>query len=213
MVWTVDWDGGFVIGGEGNPRLTPNFRLKEFTGDGGAFRVHRELVSALQLLRGRLGSGISIEAVDSNGLGARIRSKSADQLLGAASDLEAHRLFEQVEKSGDDVQVRIPDPENLPPIGLEQVLETAFSVTSGFETSGDRFQQVTGNFDKAGLSFGPAQWNFKSKTLQPLFRKFKEADEAALRACFSDAHDYEEWNDLQDESVTAQIVPQVQRGG
>ena len=61
----------------------------------------------------------------------------------------------------------------LPPIDLEQALETAFSVTSAFETAGDKFQQVTGNFDGAGLSFGPAQVNFGTGTLVPLFRAFK----------------------------------------
>jgi hypothetical protein len=51
MVWNVEWDKGFIVGGQGNRRLTPNFRLKEFKSETGNIRVHRELVSALQMLR------------------------------------------------------------------------------------------------------------------------------------------------------------------
>jgi hypothetical protein len=130
---------------------------------------------------------------------------SVTELLAAAEGVKAHRLFDQVKEQGDEVHVRIPNPDRLPEIELAQALETAFSVTSGFETSGDRFQQVTGNFDGAGISFGPVQWNFKSKTLAPLFGKFKEADESALRACFTDEIDYEEWLKVLDLTVEQQI--------
>jgi hypothetical protein len=94
----------------------------------------------------------------------------------------------------------------LPDIELEQALESAFSVTSSFETSGDRFQQVSGNFDGAGLSFGPAQWNFGSGTLVPLFRAFETADAGSLRACFTDPLDYEEWQRVLGLPVAAQIA-------
>jgi hypothetical protein len=125
------------------------------------------------------------------------------ELLAAADRVKAHHLFDQVGQQGDEVHVRIPNPDHLPEIELAQALETAFSVTSGFETSGDRFQQVTGNFDGAGLSFGPVQWNFKSNTLVPLFRKFQETDESALHACFTDETDYDEWLEVLDLSVAA----------
>lgn len=194
MVWSVDWDGHFVVGGDDARRLTPNFRLREFRRDDGEIRVHRELVSALQLLRGRFGKGVAVRGTDDDGLGATIAGTPIDGLLEATDSLEAHHLFSQAERDGDTVTVRIPDPDNLPKIGLEQALETAFSVTAAYETAGDKFQQVTGNFDGAGLSFGPAQVNFKTGTLEPLFEKFQEADEATLRGCFDDADDWAEWN-------------------
>jgi hypothetical protein len=53
-------------------------------------------------------------------------------------------------------------------------------VTAAFETAGDPFQQVTGNFDKAGLSFGPLQMNFGTGTLQELFRRFAARDNSQL---------------------------------
>jgi hypothetical protein len=205
MVWNVTWDKGFIVGGDGNPRLTPNFRLKEFQNEPGSVRVHRELVSALQMLREHFGKSISVSKTDDDGFGAKLAGHSVTELLAAADRVKAHHLFDQVEQKGDEVHVRIPNPDRLPEIELEQALKTAFSVTSGFETSGDRFQQVTGNFDGAGISFGPVQWNFKSKTLAPLFRKFEETNETALRACFTDEIDYEEWLKVLDLPVDQQI--------
>jgi hypothetical protein len=205
MVWNVTWDKGFIVGGDGNRRLTPNFRLKEFQSESGSVRVHRELVSALQMLRERFGKSISVSKTDDDGLGAKLAGHSVTELLAAADRVMAHHLFDQVVQQWDEVHVRIPNPDRLPEIELEQALETAFSVTSGFETSGDRFQQVTGNFDGAGISFGPVQWNFKSKTLAPLFRKFEETDETALRACFTDKIDYEDWLKVLDLPVDQQI--------
>lgn len=205
MVWNVKWDKDFIVGGDGNRRLTPNFRLKEFQSDSGSVRVHRELVSALQMLRRRLAKSISVRKTDDDGLGARLAGHSVSELLAAAEGVKAHRLFDQVEEQGNQVHVRISNPDRLPEIELEQALETAFSVTSGFETSGDRFQQVTGNFDGAGISFGPVQWNFKSNTLVPLFRMFEKADESALRACFTDEIDYAEWLKVLDLTEKQQI--------
>ncbi len=206
MVWNVSWDKGFIVGGDGNRRLTPNFRLKEFCDAAGNVKVHRELVSALQMLRERFGRSISIERTDEDGLGALLTADSMPVLLEAADRVKAHNLFENVAEQDGCLHVRIPEPDRMPEVDLEQALETAFSVTSAFETSGDRFQQITGNFDGAGLSFGPAQWNFKSKTLVPLFRKFQEADETALRACFPDEVDYEEWLEVMNRSVDEQIA-------
>jgi hypothetical protein len=115
------------------------------------------------------------------------------QLRDTANRFNAQGLFASVGSHSDGVAVRIPPIEQLSSIDLDQALETAFSVTSAFETAGDKFQQVTGNFDGAGMSFGPAQVNFGTGTLVPLFRKFQSADEAALRNCFSDADDYDDW--------------------
>ncbi len=206
MAWQVDWDGKFVVGGDGNRRLTPNFRLKEFKDPAGKVRVHRELVSALQLLRLSFGKSIKIVSSESDGLGAVIAGKPVAELLKAADRVKGHRLFEQVVQKGDEVHVRIPDPERLPQIDLEQALETAFSITSAFETTGDRFQQVTGNFDGAGISIGPAQWNFGSGTLEPLFRAFIAADESSLSACFTDEDDRQEFLGVLDLPTKQQVA-------
>lgn len=206
MVWSVSWDKGFVVGGDGSRRLTPNFRLQEFYDLQGKVRVHRELVSALQMLRERFGKSISIKRTDEDGLGATATGDPLPALLETAYRVQAHRVFDEVSEEDGALHVRIPDPSHLPEIALEQALETAFSITSAFETSGDRFQQITGNFDKAGLSFGPAQWNFRSKTLVPLFRKFQSADEPALKACYTDEMDYEEWLKVMDLPVDEQIA-------
>ncbi|MGC4081988.1 MAG: hypothetical protein QM736_07755 [Vicinamibacterales bacterium] len=191
-MWTVDWDGEYVVGGEDNLRLTPAFRIREFRDAGGAIRVHRELVSALQLLRDRLGRPVSIERVISNGLGAVVSCDALNDLKAAGRALCDRGVFVTFEPVAEGYHVEIP-PRELPSIGLDQALETAFSVTAAFETAGDKFQQITGNFDGAGLSFGPAQVNFGSGTLVPLFKRFQEKDEAALRACFSDPDDYDEF--------------------
>ena len=192
-MWTVDWQGDFVVGGDGNRRLTPSFRLKEFKKADGSVRVHRELVSALQLLRDRFGKSVAVKGTEADGLAAVVAAEPALELLTAAESLRQRRVFASVAQSGGGVRVAIPDPDTLPAIDLEQALETAFTVTAGFETAGDKFQQITGNFDGAGLSFGPAQVNFGSGTLVPLFRKFQASDEAALRACFTDPDDYDDW--------------------
>jgi len=206
MVWSVSWDQGFVVGGDDNRRLTPDFRLKEFRKPDGTLRVHRELVTALQMLRDSFARPLAIRATDADGLGATLGAEPVADLVSAADRLKAHRLFEEVATRGDLIHVRIPDPQHLPEIELEQALESALAVTAGFETSGDRFQQITGNFDGAGLSFGPAQWNFRSRTLVPLFRAFERADAQALRACFGGGADYDEWRRVLDQPVTEQIA-------
>ena len=192
-MWSVDWDGGFVVGGDGNRRLTPSFRLKEFRKPDGTVRVHRELVSGLQLLRDRFGRSIAVRRTEPDGLGAVVSGEPMAQLRDTANRFNAQGLFASVGSHSDGVAVRIPPIAQLSSIDLDQALETAFSVTSAFETAGDKCQQVTGNFDGAGMSFGPAQVNFGTGTLVPLFRKFQSADEAALRTCFSDADDYDDW--------------------
>jgi len=204
-MWTVDWQGGFVVGGDGNRRLTPSFRLKEFRKPDGSVRVHRELVSALQLLRDRFGKSLSLKGTNADGLTAIVAGEPAAELLAAAEALRDRRVFESASPDDGGVRVSIPNPDSLPLIDLEQALETAFSVTAAFETAGDKFQQITGNFDGAGLSFGPAQVNFGTGTLPPLFKKFMAADEAALRACFTDPDDYDEWRGVMNLPIPKQI--------
>src|SRR5688572_18484577 len=152
-MWTVEWQGNFVVGGDGNRRLTPSFRLKEFQNADGSVRVHRELVSALQLLRDRFGKSLSVKRTEANGLAAVVAGEPAAELLNAAEALGQRHVFESVAQDTGGIRVSIPNPDDLPAIDLEQAFETAFSVTAGFETAGDKFQQITGNFDGAGLSF------------------------------------------------------------
>ena len=205
MAWTVNWEGGFVVGGDDSQSLTPNFRLKEFRKSDGSVRVHRELVSALQMLRDCFGKTLSIRTTDDDGLGAVVSADPITELLQAAERVKAHQLFSGAEEQGGAVHFTIPDPDHLPDIELAQALETAFSVTSAFETSGDKFQQVAGNFDGAGISFGPAQMNFKSGTLVPLFKQFQAADEKALQLCFVDSVNYQEWLKVMSLPVSGQI--------
>ena len=204
-MWTVDWQGGFIVGGDDNRRLTPSFRLKEFRRPDGSIRVHRELISGLQLLRDRFGNPLSVKRTEADGLAAVVAGEPVAALLASAQTLRERRVFENVAREDGGVSVTVPSPDSLPPIDLEQALETAFSVTAAFETAGDKFQQITGNFDGAGLSFGPAQVNFGTGTLVPLFRKFKAADEAALRGCFTDPDDYDEWLRVMDLPTSKQI--------
>ena len=98
MVWSVQWEGQFVVGGDGGRRLTPNFRLREFRRPDGTVKVHRELVSAVQLLRTRFGAGVAIRGTDEDGLGALIAGRPVEGLLKAADTLEAHKLFAVAER-------------------------------------------------------------------------------------------------------------------
>ena len=206
MAWSVEWDGGFVVGGDGQRRLTPSFRLREVTRADGSVRIHRELVSALQMLRDEFGGPVKVRDVEPDGLAALVEADPAAALAAAGETLVKARVLDAATAEGMALRVRIPDPADLPAVDLEQVLSAAFSVTAGFETSGDRFQQVTGNFDGAGLSFGPAQVNFGTGTLPPLFAAFRKADEGALRAAFADPTDYEEWLQVLDRPVAEQIA-------
>lgn len=58
-------------------------------------------------------------------------------------------------------------------------LSTALETTGDFETAGNPWGGVTGDFDGMGLSSGVLQWNIGSNSLQPLV---KAAGEAAVRA-------------------------------
>lgn len=189
-------EDGFLVGGGVREALTPNFTLAEFRQDDGSVRVHTELVTAVQLLRDFVGRAVHVHQVDSDGLGVLVSSTDAEALRGAAERLLARGLLESVVSNPDSLRLRVADPTSLAPVDLAQAIETAFSVTTAFETAGDAYQQVTGNFDKAGLSFGPAQVNFLMGTLPPLFEEFRQADEEALRSCFGSAAHYAEWNEV-----------------
>ena len=208
-------DGHMIVGGDPSTSVSPNFRLRELTRQNGIVRVHRETVSALQILRDRYARSIKVTAMrpldglgeGKDGLFAWLANPDdATELLPTARQLKAEGLFSRVESKPSGIYVCIPDPSALPPVSAESALVTAIQVTSGFETSGDPFQQVTGNFDGAGLSFGPSQVNFGTGTLTPLFKRFIQADEPALKACFGGGEDYQEWRRVlqstRDERVT-----------
>lgn len=115
MVWRVEWDGQFIVGGDDRRRLTPNFRLQEFKSGDGNFQVHRDLVSALQILRTRFGHSISAREVEADGLVALISSKPHGSLAKAAERAGQQKLFSTTESQEDRVRVAIPDPNCAPP--------------------------------------------------------------------------------------------------
>jgi len=49
-------------------------------------------------------------------------------------------------------------------------LKTALTITGSFETNGDPWSEVTGNFDTEGVSCGVLQWNIGQGSLQPLVK-------------------------------------------
>jgi hypothetical protein len=57
-------------------------------------------------------------------------------------------------------------------------LVAAVTITPGFETSGDPYQGVSGDFDGMGISCGALQWNIGKNSLQPMA---KGAGEAVVR--------------------------------
>jgi hypothetical protein len=188
----LKYEHDYIVGGPVNCRVTPNFKLSEYAGAAGKVRIHRELVASVQVLRNSLGAAVNIAGVaPAGGLGRGLEGRfvwlKADDI--AALEAVARKLmkeghFVRVEASGGKLYVEMPDPDHLPALLPERALDLAIAVTAGFETSGDPYLQVTGNFDGAGLSFGPLQVNFKTGTLQELFRRFQARDEHRLRTCF-----------------------------
>lgn len=192
MAKGLKYQNDYLVGGPAGVWVTPNFMLSEYAGANGKVNMHRELVASVQVLRDTLGAAIDIDGVvPAQGLGTGLdgrfvwlKAKDPSALETAARQLMKDGHFARVEARGKLLYVEMPDPEHLPPIAPEKALDRAIAVTAGFETSGDPYLQVTGNFDGAGLSFGPLQTNFKTGTLQELFRRFQARDEARLRAAF-----------------------------
>lgn len=56
----------------------------------------------------------------------------------------------------------------------------AVRITPGFETTGDPYQGVSGDFDGMGISCGALQWNIGKSSLQPMVRALGEARVKAL---------------------------------
>lgn len=192
MAKGLKYENDTLIGGPARVWVTPNFMLSEYAGADGRVRIHRELVASVQVLRNALGAALGIAGVaPAGGLGRGLEGRfvwlKADdmaRLESAARQLMKDGHFIRVEPRGQQLYVEMPDPAKLPAMAPEKALDWAIAVTAGFETSGDPYLQVTGNFDGAGLSFGPLQVNFKTGTLQELFRRFQARDELRLRACF-----------------------------
>ncbi|MEW8507738.1 MAG: hypothetical protein AB2598_13635 [Candidatus Thiodiazotropha sp.] len=197
MVGSLQLENDFIIGGRPNTRLTPNFLLKEFTRANGRVYVHRELVAGLQILRDNLSTAVDVDPrrprldnPDNEGLSLMISAADLTKLESESSKLMRQGYFSRCEPVDNQLYVAMHDPARLPLLSPEIAFDCGVKVTAAFETSGDPYQQVTGNFDKAGLSFGPIQCNLKTGTLQELFHYFRGEDESRLRRCFADAHDY-----------------------
>lgn len=198
MAGTIKLDNGFITEGEAESRLTPNFRLKEFVRPNGKIYIHRELVAALQILRNNLGNPIDIDPAKpaaqfqpgANGQGIIATATGMNRLEKEAAKLISQGYLARYQREGDDLYLEIPDPDNLPPIAPKLAFDCGLRVTAAFETSGDPYQQVTGNFDGAGLSFGPIQCNLGTGTLQELLRRMRGEDEARLLRCFDNESDY-----------------------
>lgn len=196
----LTYDRDYIVSGRATDAITPNFKVKEFA-DGGTVFVHRELVGALQELRDGLGAPIAIQGLaargtrgrDHRGCFAFLRTADMEGLTRHAERLVAATFLGAAERVGGDLYVQLPDPEHLPPLPADNALERAVRVTAAYETSGDPFQSAAGNFDGAGLSFGPLQVNFGTGTLPALFARFKMVDEAGLAACFPRADHFAEW--------------------
>ena len=202
MAKGLKYEDDYLVGGPANAWVTPNFLLSEYAGPDGKVRVHRELVGGVQALRSALGRSVEIASMKpADGLGngregrfVWVTSGAPQEVVDAATRLARDGWFERIEARGDKVYLEMPDPQNLPPLVAEQALERAIESTAAFETSGDPYLQVTGNFDGAGLSFGPIQVNFGTGTLQEMFRRYQARDEAALRRCFGPL--WEEWQSV-----------------
>lgn len=192
MAKGLKYQDDYLVGGPARAAVTPNFTLSEYAGADGKVRVHRELVASVQMLRDALGAPLGIAGVApagalGRGLEGRFVWLKADDLAAlekAARQRMAEGDLAQVQLQGRQLYAEMPDPARLPALAPQKALDRAIAVTAGFETSGDPYLQVTGNFDGAGLSFGPLQVNFKTGTLQELFRRFQARDELRLRAAF-----------------------------
>ena len=192
MAGSIKYENDFIVEGNPNTRLSVNFRVREFSDRNGKLHVHRELVAGLQILRNRLGSGIDVISPKAPaslgqrtaGLGVVIKSDDMSALEKTAKKLKAEGYFSMVKSHASGLYLEIPVSDAMPAMNPETAFDCGMQVTAAFETSGDPYQQVTGNFDGAGLSYGPIQCNLLSGTLQELFRRFRGEDEGKLKACF-----------------------------
>lgn len=209
----LGYDRDYIVSGNARDAVTPNFTVKEFTTGTGIF-VHRELAGALQELREGYGAAVTIQGLaprGGRGVGKRgcfafVRGNDLDALEAQARRLVAQTFLGAAERVGSDLYLELADPTKAPPLPADNALERAVRVTAAYETSGDPFQTAAGNFDGAGLSFGPLQVNFGTGTLPEVFARFKMVDEAALAACFPRADHWQEWQAILRAPVARQIA-------
>ena len=194
---------------ETNPYIAPNFTLRELARQDGSYFIHPNLILTVQEIRNFIGQTVNIVKVGEGGQGARgfcvsIRAGDISELERACAGFLQQGMISKFHQDSDSLFLEaLSSPTET--ISLEDALDTAFYVTSGFETSGDPFQKVTGNFDGAGLSFGPSQVNFKTGTLVRLFRRLELVDTGKLQACFTVKAHWDEWHGLWDKPAKEQI--------
>ena len=194
LMWSVDWDGGFVVGGDGNRRLTPSFRLKEFRRPDGTVRVHRELVSGLQLLRDRFGKPLSVQRTDRGRLGAVVSGEPVAELLRpprarsraralrsrrargrTACTSGCRRRTAAADRSGAGARDRVLGHRRRSrPPATSSSRSPATSTAPGCRSARPRSTSAPGRWCRCSAPF-------------------IAADEAALRACFTDPDDYDDW--------------------
>jgi hypothetical protein len=209
MALTIDKQTGFITGGNPSSRVTPNFQLKEYRQANGKYFIHRELAAAVQELRDLYGNAINISSLPSDatvhGRAAWVACNDIASLAKYAKILVDTQFVKRFKVTDEKLYLEISDPENMPPLRPDNAMKRAIRVTAAFETSGDPFLQVTGNFDGAGLSFGPLQVNFKSKTLPTVFEKFEKTDATLLKQCFENDADWNTWQRILRKPVAQQI--------
>ncbi len=193
---------------EPNPSVAPNFSLRELARADKTYFIHPNLILTLQNIRNLLGQGITVVKVDEGDEGTRgfcatIASENPAELKRVCAEFgQAGNISKTNENDGRFFfEARTSPAES---ISLDEAMDVAFYVTTGYETSGDPFQQATGNFDGAGLSFGPSQVNFKTGTLVELFRRLEGFDADRLKQCFG--ADWSEWRSLWDKTAAQQIA-------
>ncbi|MFK7855055.1 MAG: hypothetical protein AB8B79_13110 [Granulosicoccus sp.] len=189
-------EAGFLVAAKANSRLTPNFKAKEYFSSDGSLFIHRDVISGVQMLRDIVGP-LSVDSVRprsiDKGLGVSLVAKDADNLWASAKRLKKEGLFNKVvQLSSSAVVVSVSKPSRKSTLKPVFAFDCGLQVVASYETRGNPYEQVTGNFDGAGLSFGVIQFNFKSGTLQRLFELFYLADPDALQACFDTPERFDE---------------------
>ena len=191
---SIVYDGPYITSAASRTRLTPNFRAGEFKSRSGDIFVHRDLVDGIQMVRDQVGA-LKINSVRPRGVprghGVSLSGSDAELTLSVAKELVSQGIFEQaIQTASGSVVMSVP-VDRQPSIKPVFAFDCGLQVVADYETRGDAYRQITGNFDGAGLSFGVIQFNFKSGTLQELFVRFKTEDEQSLQACFDTDEQYQ----------------------
>lgn len=87
-------------------------------------------------------------------------------------------------------------------IPLKEAKEIAIKVTGAYEGKG--FSELSGNFDKMGMSWGVFQWNFGQGTLAPLLKTMQEVNLYEFNNCFSNKEDLDSLNKALNGSIEEQ---------